>query len=257
MPLISYINSAYRVQIEQFEGPLDLLLHLVCEAKLDITEISLAAVANQYFQYLEHMKSFNIEIESSYLLVFAQLLELKSRLLLPDEGREEDGSLEDLSDILDQQSEDDNEADSASLVRRLKLYAMVRQGADWLSQRERICASRYVRPASNREADSFACELQVSLEALTSTFQRLSKAGRSAGHPITLSRVSVSVPERIAQLERQLKKHQVYSFWKLIGPGLHHRSDIVVTFLALLQMVKEGKLHVEQAGVASDLQIYL
>ena len=64
MPVVLDTNSKYCVQIEQFEGPLDLLLHLVREAKLDITEISLAAVANQYFEYLEKMKSFNIEIES-------------------------------------------------------------------------------------------------------------------------------------------------------------------------------------------------
>ncbi|MGM9998314.1 MAG: segregation and condensation protein A [Candidatus Bruticola sp.] len=256
MPLLSNVNSAYRVQIEQFEGPLDLLLHLVREAKLDITEISLAAVANQYFQYLDHMKSFNIEIESSYLLVFAQLLELKSRLLLPYEGPEESDDFGEISDILDQSAGIDRETDSASLVKRLRLYAMVRQGADWLSQRELICASRYVRPAPHREADSFSCELQVSLEALTSAFQRLSKAGRSSGHPITLSRVSVSVPERIAQLEQKLKKNCIYSFWKLVGPDFH-RADIVVTFLALLQMVKEGKVHIDQAASAPDLQIYL
>ncbi len=256
MPVVLDTNSKYCVQIEQFEGPLDLLLHLVREAKLDITEISLAAVANQYFEYLEKMKSFNIEIESSYLLVFAQLLELKSRLLLPPDEDEYGEPSWDSSDILDQSAEENDENGGASLIKRLSLYAMVRQAADWLYEREELCLTRYVRPLQEQKADAFPCELQVSLESLASTFQRLSKAGRNVNRPITLNRVSVSVPERIEQLSQQIKAEHIYSFWGLIGKN-YNRPYVVVTFLALLQMVKEGKLHVDQIADCADLQIYI
>ncbi len=256
MAVVLETNSQYRVQIEQFAGPLDLLLHLVREAKLDITEISLAVVANQYFEYLEKMKSFNIEIESSYLLVFAQLLELKTRLLLPPDEDEYGQPSWDSSDILDQSAED-NEADGeASLVKRLSLYAMVRQAADWFYEREELCLARYVRPGQQQKNEIFPCELQVSLESLASTFQRLSKAGRNVNRPITLNRVLVSVPERIEQLSQEIKAKHTYSFWELIGLN-YNRSYVVVTFLALLQMVKEGKLHIDQVADSADLQIYV
>lgn len=256
MPVVLDTNSKYCVQIEQFEGPLDLLLHLVREAKLDITEISLAVVANQYFEYLERMKSFNIEIESSYLLVFAQLLELKSRLLLPPDEEEYSEPSWDSSDILDQSAGENDGSEEVSLVKRLSLYAMVSQATDWLGEREELCLNRYVRSFPQQKADVFSCELQVSLESLASAFQRLSKAGRNVNRPITLNRVSVSVPERIEQLSQQIKAEHIYSFWGLIGKN-YSRPYVVVTFLALLQMVKEGKLHVDQIADCADLQIYI
>ena len=144
----------------------------------------------------------------------------------------------------------------ASLVRRLSLYAMVRQAADWLYKREELCLTRYVRPLQQSKAETFPCELQVSLESLASTFQRLSKAGRNVNRPITLDRVSVSVPERIEQLSQEIKAKHTYSFWKLIGKN-YSRPYVVVTFLALLQMVKEGKLHIDQVADCADLHIYI
>ena len=94
------------------------------------------------------------------------------------------------------------------------------------------------------------------LESLASTFQRLSKAGRNVNRPITLNRVLVSVPERIEQLSQEIKAKHTYSFWELIGLN-YNRSYVVVTFLALLQMVKEGKLHIDQVADSADLQIYV
>lgn len=256
MSIITEDCSNYRVHLEQFDGPLELLLHLVREAKLDITEISLAAVSGQYFSYLRQMQSLNIEIESSYLVVFAQLLELKSRLLLPPDQDSGFADGFDASDLLDPSEQDD--AGNTPLVDRLNAYAMVRKAADWLSLQEQKAASRYTRPKADRdeEQDRSAFELQISLESLASAFQKLSKAGHSLVRPITLDRVVLSVPERIEQLKTGLKEGREYLFWTLLNTeGDLSRPRAVVTFLALLQMAKEHLVNLEQTGNGKDIKI--
>ena len=253
-------SSHYQVQLEEFSGPLELLLHLVREAKLDITEISLAAVANQYFQYLERMQSLDIEIESSYLLVFAQLLELKSRLLLPAAENNCTVGDEAFADILDPCAESFETGETAPLVEKLHVYAMVSEAADWLAKAETNSLSRYVRPKilgspSQKEQGqaSFACELQVSLEALTSAFRRLDKAGHSPERPVSLARVSISVPERMKQLVEKLSASRSCQFRELVDTRIAY---VVVTFLALLELIRLGRVYVEQSQPNGDICIH-
>ena len=239
-------NSEYRVQLKEFEGPLDLLLYLVRKAQLDITEISLATVAQQYFEYLECMQSLNIEIESSYIVVLAQLVELKSRLLLP-QGCEEEEPVWDTSDLLDPQAASELEEGSASLVKRLSLYALVKEASDWLGNREELTLARYVRPQGPEADLTLPLELQVSLEALASAFQRLNKLGANALRPVKLERVRLSVAERVQQLRQELQPGRQYPFLELLGPE-PSRAYLVVTFLALLEMVKEALLALHQVA---------
>lgn len=248
------LNSEYLVHLEQFEGPLDLLLHLVNEAKLDITEIALAGVAEQYFAYLERMQHFNIEIESSYLVVFAQLLELKTRLLLPDDPEEAEAAS--WSEILEPGAGEAEE--NAPLVDRLNLYAAVRQASQWLQRRESETLARYTRRADGREAEYMTdgLELQVSLEALAGAYRRLCKAGRFEDNPITLNRAEISVPERIGELQRLLRTQKNVSFSRLFKekPTV---SYLVVTFLSLLEMVKQHKIRLRQAQTVGEIEIAL
>lgn len=206
------------------------------------------------------MQSLDIEIESSYLLVFAQLLELKSRLLLPASENDCAAGDDAFADILDPSAESFETSETAPLVEKLHLYAMVSEAADWLAENEARSLSRYVRPKSLESSSqpeqgqaSFACELQVSLEALTAAFKRLNKAGRSPERPVSLARVSISVPERMKQLVEKLRANRSCRFRELVDTRIAY---VVVTFLALLELVRLGRVYAEQPLPNGDICIH-
>lgn len=241
-------SSAYQVSLAEFEGPLDMLLHLVREARLDITEISLAAVAQQYFVYLEQMHRLDVEIESSYLVVFAQLLELKSRLLLPDEP-EDDGPF-----MLDF-GEDDTEGaprDEDPLVDRLAAYALVKEAAEWFRLREASSFARYPRPTGMEYADE--PELDVSVDALAQAMRRLEASPRAPRPPASIEKITLSVPERVKEIWGQLVGRPFSRFGDLLGE-CPSRPMIVVTFLAVLELARRRRVTLRQLETVGEIEI--
>jgi len=240
--------SSWQVHLEQFEGPLDLLLHLVRDARLDITEIALAAVARQYFAYLETMHRLDVEIESSYLVVFAQLLELKSRLLLPDEP------VGDEQLDLDFGEEDSDAAprESDPLVDRLAAYALVKEAAGWLAAREASSFARYPRPTGLALADE--PELEVSAEALAAAMRRLEASPRAPRDPVSVERVTLSVPERVKELWHLFIRQPLARFRELLG-ARPTRSLVVVTFLALLELARRRKVSLRQETTLGEIEV--
>lgn len=241
-------SSAYRVHLEQFEGPLDLLLHLVREAKLDLTEISLAQVAQQYFAYLQAMPKLDVELESSYLVVFAQLLELKSRLLLPYTEAEEQGGEDVLGDDI---YLSDGTAET-SLLKKLTDYATIKEAAKWLERREALSLSCYSRPLPMLCA--VKPELEVSLDSLVRAMRRLSRAGRAPRSVASVAKIVLSVPERIEQIWRELSQKAEVNFSDLLGEK-PSRDLVIVTFLSLLELAKERRITVSQETTAGEIRI--
>ncbi len=235
--------SAYRVRLDAFEGPLDLLLHLVREAKLDISEISLAQVAQQYFAYLESMQQLDVELESSYLVVFAQLLELKSRLLLPSEvGDDEEERV----------AWEEGEEEEPSLVQKLSDYARIKEAAGWLSQREEFSLACYPRPLPMVCADE--PEIELSLESLVRTMRRLERSSRAPRQAVAVAKIVLSVPERMEQLWQALLRRPLTQFSQLLGQR-PHRDLVVVTFLALLELAKQRKILVYQEKTVGEIRV--
>ena len=238
-------SSSYRVQLSDFEGPLDLLLHLVREAKLDITEISLAQVAQQYFSYLESMQQLNVELESSYLVVFAQLLELKSRLLLPFDESEGD-------EVTEEAWQDGEAVVAPSLVKRLTDYAAIKEAAVWLSRREKYSLACYPRPLPMTTAQ--APELEVSLTALVRTMRRLERSTRAPRAAVAVAKIALSVPERIEQLWELMQKQGVAKLSEILGEH-PPRDMIIVTFLALLELARNRKIAVLQEVTVGEIRL--
>lgn len=238
-------QSNYQVELPQFNGPLELLLTLVGQAKLDITAISLARVADQYRSYLETLQGLNVEIESSYLVVFAQLLEIKSKLLLPptDEPEEE-------SDAVDR---DEAMKDPAQeLVEKLKEYASFKEAADWLAEREGASAARYPRNAALPELDW--PELEVSADSLADAMRRLDLAPRAPRAPVSVEKISFSLPERIGQILTRLFERPRWFFKELLE-GRRGKAWIVVTFLAVLEMARRQQVHLEQEADEIEVSV--
>lgn len=239
-------EAGYRVQLPVFEGPLDLLLSLVEESELDITEISLAEVAGQYREYLEILGELDIEIESSYLVVFAQLLELKSRLLLPEPEPDEDG----IFGLYDDDGEDD-------LVFRLKEYQKLKRAADWLASREGDSLARYPHPSGLSEPETPI--LSVSTNSLFMTALRVLKPRKPFKEPIPYARIELSVPDRVEEIWTSLQSSKKEGrkrvrFSDLLQRDGERKPLVVVTFLALLEMARRDRIKLYQDGIKSEIE---
>ena len=235
-------SSAHRVELPLFEGPLDLLLHLVDKEELDITEVSLATVAGQYQAYLENLQQLDLEMESSWIVVFAQLLELKSRLLLPDPPPE----LEMLESNVDEGEE------SNDLVERLREYKLMKQLSDWLGDRESASCARYPRPTGKAEPDQFI--LNVSPSSLHAAALRLLKPVRPFKPAPTFKKLELSVPQRVEQIWNFLVGRPRAFFRQLLGER-PSKSLIVVTFLAVLELARHDRVALSQESFHSDIEI--
>ncbi len=241
-------GAGYRVHLPFFEGPLDLLLSLVEQSELDVTEVSLAEVTGQYREYLELLGQLDIEIESSYLLVFAQLLELKSRLLLPPTESDEDPFLG--------QDCDDGEDD---LLLRLKEYQRLKRAALWLSDHESQSLARYPHPTGLSEPETPL--LDVSARSLHRAALRLLKPRRPFKEPIGYRRMELSVPQRVEEIWQRLedKAHRTGSGRTRFSELLQDREGepralVVVTFLALLEMARRERITVHQARQSDEIE---
>jgi segregation and condensation protein A len=239
-------QPGYKVQLPFFEGPLDLLLSLVEESELDITEISLSQVTGQYREYLELLGKFDVEIESSYLVVFAQLLELKSRLLLP-EPEPDDHHMFGF----------EVEPDEDDLVYRLKEYQRLKRAAGWLADREGQSLARYPHPSGLSEPETPL--LHISLRSLHSAALRCLKPRKPFKESIDYKRIELSVPDRVEEIwttlqEVQRSGGQRTSFSELLRREKKSKPLVVVTFLALLEMARRDRIELFQDGHVAEIQ---
>lgn len=242
-------NPGYKVQLPFFEGPLDLLLSLVEESELDITEVSLADVTGQYREYLELLGQLDVEIESSYLVVFAQLLELKSRLLLP-EPEPDDHHLFGF----------EVEPDEDDLVARLKEYQKLKRMAGWLADREGQSLARYPHPSGLAEPETPL--LHLSLRSLHSAALRCLKPKKPFKEPIDYKKIELSVPERVEQIwgtlqSAQREGRQRSTFSELLRSENRTKPLVVVTFLALLEMARRDRIQLYQDGYKGEIECAL
>ena len=238
--------DGYKVELPFFQGPLDLLLSLVEESELDITEISLAAVTGQYREYLELLGQLDVEIESSYLLVFAQLLELKSRLLLP-EPEPDDSHLFGFEE----------EPDEDDLVARLREYQLLKKAASWLGEREGQSLARYPHPSGFSEPETPL--LHTSLRSLHSAALRCLKPRKPFKEQIDYKKIEMSVPDRVEQVWERLQTARSEGrrrtcFSELMRSESNNKPLVVVTFLALLEMARRDRIELFQDGYLSEIE---
>ena len=217
--------GTYRVRLDSFEGPLDLLLHLIKKNELEIHEISINIITQQYLEYLEMMKTMNLDIAGEFLVMAATLAHIKSKSLLPEDSLPDNEVFED--------EEDPKEA----LIRRLKEYQQFKEVGSELAERPWLGRDVFVR---SEEMPQYASsELHpVNLFTLVELFYaRLKKAPKVLQHEVLLERLTVA--ERIQQITDQLhgETRQQVDFDTLLSKT-QQRHDIVVTFLALLEMVR-------------------
>lgn len=242
LPLDLYIPpDALEVILEQFEGPLDLLLYLIRKQNLDILEINISDIVDQYLRYIDMMQSLQLELAGEYLVMAAMLAEIKSRMLLPR--------------LQDNDSDDDGEDPRAELIRRLQEYERFRTAAEQLDELPR--QERDVQQLQIRVDQSGVVRPHpvVDMKDLMLAFADvLRRAERSEHHEIQLE--TISTRERMTQILERLQ-HGHFAPFTTLFDAEEGRAGVVVTFLAMLELVKEKSLELVQQEAFGPIHLRL
>jgi segregation and condensation protein A len=233
-----------RIRIQSFEGPLDLLVHLIKKNELNVYDIPIALITEQYLEYLDLMQELNLDVASEFLVMAATLIHIKSRMLLPrpDPTQEDQEPGEDPRD---------------ALVRRLLEHQKFKAAAELLHERETLRSAQWTRPDSRVEAiagEDYEPELEVDLFSLLSAFRLVLQRARERP-PLELPPEQVSIETRIEQLLERLSETDACGFNDLFADAAS-RADMIVTFLALLEMIRLKLIRVFQAGQMGPIRIY-
>lgn len=236
-------GAPYRVQLPSFEGPLDLLLHLIEEHELDIRDIPIAFVAHKYVEYITLMHELNIDVASEYLVMAATLAHIKSKMLLPTPPEEE------------KEDEDPDYDPRAELVRRLLEYQKYKHAAEELGGQALLGRDVFRRGLPAPEVTGQAPLTGLNLFKLLEAFQTvLSRAQATVDHQIDLDRFSLS--DRINELSDLLRQKQRLPFDALFE-GQRTRGELIITFLALLEMTRLRLTRLYQEGPLDGIIIEL
>jgi segregation and condensation protein A len=221
--------SRLKVKLDAFEGPLDLLLHLVKKNEVEVASIPIATITDQYLAYLDLLHELNLDVAGEYLVMAATLLHIKSRMLLPGE----------------EQEEEEGEDPRAQLVQQLLEYQRYREAAEELAKRKMLERDVFARPpTAEADEDKEEMLLEVSLGDLLDALQEvLKQATTDAAHAIVPEEVSVT--ECLCAVVDQLKAEGELFFFDLF-PQNTSRLRILVTFLALLELVRTHMVRVRQ-----------
>jgi segregation and condensation protein A len=237
--------DAYRVKLDSFEGPLDLLLHLIRKSEVNIYDIPIALITEQYLGYITLMEEMNLDVAGEFLVMAATLIHIKSRTLLPrPDPSQDDAELE----------EDPREA----LVRRLLEHEKYKAAADMLHDRETLRGAQFGRPDASVAAaagEAYEPELEVDLFSLLAAFRGvIERASRRP--PMVLPPDQISIEDRMRQLLARLSETEACGFEDLFLDGDGSRGFMIVTFLALLEMIRLKLIRVFQAGSFGAIRVY-
>jgi segregation and condensation protein A len=229
----------YRVQTPVYEGPLDLLLNLIEHAELDITTVSLAMVTDQYLSYINSMSQLNADEISAFLVIAAKLIQIKSEALLPRPPAREVGE----------------EDTGQTLVDQLKLYKRFKEIGGWLSEREKANLRTYLRVAPPPKVEPKLDLSNITLAKLVTAAEE-AFAKETAKRPLAtvIAAPRVTIREKIDMISKMMKDVQRTAFSTLIKDS-NSRLEIVVTFLAMLELIKRYRVQAHQEGLFTDIEI--
>jgi segregation and condensation protein A len=236
--------EAFPVKLSNFEGPLDLLLHLIKKNEVNIHDIPIALITQQYLDAIQLMQEMNLDVAGEFLVMAATLIHIKSKMLLP---RPETAA------GIEGEEEDPRDA----LVRRLLEHQKFKAAAELLHEREQLRAAQWLRPderLAGIAGDDYEPELEVDLFSLLSAFQSVVERARLRPK-VLLPPEQIPVEVRIGQLLERLSETEACGFEELFI-DVNDRGGLIVTFLALLEMIRLKVVRVFQSGSFGPIRIY-
>jgi len=237
-------DSTCRVELPQFEGPLDLLLHVITKHELDIIDIPIGFITEKYLEYLSLLKIMSIDVASEYLVMAATLAHIKSKMLLPTPPPDQEDGLE-----------EEQEDPRAELVRRLLEYQKYKAAAADLGDRSLLGADVFGRGEEELVSPEPAPLAQVGVFSLIDAFQRIADRRKiRVDHEIDLDRISIT--ERIGELADLLRLRGPCTIEDLL-PERMGISELIITFLALLEMTRLRITRLQQSHPLASLHVAL
>lgn len=233
-------KNTYNIKINEFEGPLDLLLHLIKKDNINIYEISITKITQDYLDYIHKMEELNIEVASSYLVMAAKLMEIKSASLLPQKPKEE--------------GEDEEEVSKEALINKLVEYQKYKELAPFFKEKEQKRKEIYIK--SPEKIKNYIEETKLlgtgNIDDLVKAMNAFLKR-KDDEKPLTtkVTTKEYSIKERKQSILKTLKEKGRVTFTSLFEE--YNKPYIVVTFLSLLDMIKEGTIEVKQKENFSDI----
>ena len=229
----------YQVKLEIFEGPLDLLLHLIHKNEVDIFDIPISTITDQYLEYLDMMRALNIRVATDFLVMASTLIHIKSKMLLPDykqDGEEEDPRVE--------------------ITRPLLEYMHLKSAAEELANREMLDRDVFTRPQDKtlrEQIQSEGPEVDANIFQLITAFKRIIET-QQVETRLKIESPRWSVREKTAYILDMLRTRKTLYFAEIFQDHAE-LSELIVTFLALLELIRSGLVKVYQPTEQSDIKL--
>ncbi len=228
--------NSLKIFLDTFAGPLDLLLYLIRKQNLDILDIDVAKITEQYISYIELMEAFQIELAGDYLVMAAYLAELKSKMLLPR-----------------LQEEDEEEDPRAELMRRLQEYQRFKQAADKIDSLPRLNRDFFLAGAKLPEFEALVTKADIPMEDLTFALAEvMRRVDQSQAHLINFEQLSTR--ERMTEILERMRNESFIEFSSLFNVK-EGRMGVVVTFLAVLELLKDSLAEIVQSEEYGPIHI--
>lgn len=239
------------VKLEAFEGPLDLLLHLIDKNKVNIYDIPIVEITKQYMEYIQAMETKDLDVMSEFLVMAATLVNIKAKMLLPKEKNEEE-------EEIDPRQE---------LVERLLEYKMFRYISVELKDKQVDAEKVLFKDATiPKEIASYKEEIRIedilgdlTLAKLHEIFDSVLRRQEDKIDPIRsnfgkIEKEEITLGDKMIDIERYAKEHKKFSFRKMLEHA-QSKMEVIVTFLGILELMKVGKIHIFQEDVFEDIEI--
>ncbi|MGX4669495.1 segregation/condensation protein A [Cerasibacillus sp. JNUCC 74] len=239
--------QGYYVKLDSFEGPLDLLLHLINQYEIDIYDIPVAVITEQYMQYIHTMKQLELNIASEYLVMAATLVEIKSQMLLPKPE-------------LPEETEEYMEDPREELMQRLIEYRKYKEAAVQLKQKEQEANQIYTRPPIQLEegisSPPTVVQGETSIYDMLSALRKMFERKKwDAPLETKIERNEISINERMEEVLKTLHATQGGILFDHLFT-VYSRSHIVVTFIAILELMKKNKVYCKQEKQLAELYVF-
>lgn len=232
----------YKIMIDEFEGPMDLLLHLIKKDNIDIIDISIEKITKQYLDYIEQMENLNLDIASEYLIMAAELLEIKSSKLLPKKDDEEE--------------EEDLEANFINRLIEYKQYKEVTEQFKELEETRKEIYTKIPDSLNQYKEDSKIDLGDTTIDDLVNAFSKfLNRKEMEKPLNTKITAKEYNIDERSYEIKNILKKNKRMNFRELFD--VYRRDYVVITFLSILSMAKKQEIDIKQDNNFKDIYISL
>lgn len=236
-------TNKYAIKLNNFEGPLDLLCHLIDKNKMDIYDINLSEITDQYIDFINQMEKMNLDVTSEFLVMSSTLLYLKSKHLLPKE------------------QDDEEEITEEELIRRIIEYKKYKEITKKLKENFLIYSKRFYKFQENIELPKQKLEIEYNKETIPEIYKGIiqKNADKINENASNIEKIAItetySVGDKVKEMYRALVKYKKFNFNKLFSIKKHNKREIVTAFTGLLEMSRRNKVITEQEELFGDIEV--